>query len=419
MKSKYSIILLLFIVILTGLFSSCGKDRWELYYPQTRQSLWIDSVMREHYLWRDELMDEDELTSSYFLNSVSFLAKVRNADDKVSYVDTAYSMPKTDPGFELMINQVTDSTYLALVTYIEPNSASAIAGIHRGDWIMAMDGKELTEERIEELAEGGTHTLAIGYHTTIIVQNEYDEEEEQDAVAFSHEVTLPAATSYYPEVMPVVDVINDKVGYILYNDIADDNRQKVATASKLLANSGITDMVLDLRFASTGDLQGLQYLASIMAPSSALGTKMATLQYADTLTSNKSLPFLSASELDNGANLNLQTLYVLTSSYTAGPAEMLINCLKAVMNVVVIGQKTQGITLACESFYDPAKDQLLRLAVSELSDANGNAAYAGSGFTPDYPVNPLSSVEGVQPFGSPLESLFAKALAIINGEVEE
>ena len=89
------------------------------------------------------------------------------------------------------------------------------------------------------------------------------------------------------------------------------------------------------------------------------------------------------------------------------------------MNVVVIGQKTQGITLACESFYDPAKDQLLRLAVSELSDANGNAAYAGSGFTPNYPVNPLSSVEGVQPFGSPLESLFAKALAIINGEVEE
>ena len=419
MKSKYSVILLLFIVTLTGLFASCGKDRWELYYPQTRQSLWIDSVMREHYLWRDVLLDEDELTSSYFLNSVSFLAKVRNANDKVSYVDTAYSVPRTDPGFELAINEVTDSTYLALVTYIEPNSASAIAGLQRGDWIMAMDGKELTEESIEELAEGGTHTLAIGSHTTIIFQNEYDEEEEQDVVVFSHEVTLPAATGYFSEVMPVVDVINDKVGYMLYNDIAGDNRQKVATASNMLANSGITDMVLDLRYASTGDLEGLQYLASIMAPSSALGTKMATLQYADSLISNNSLPFLSASELDNGANLNLQTLYVLTSLSTAGPAEMLINCLKEVMNVVVIGQRTNGINLACESFYDPAKDQLLRLATCFVSGANGEASYADTGFTPDYPINPLSSVEGIQPFGSPLENLFAKALAIINGEVGE
>ena len=53
MKSKYSVILLFFIVSLTGIFASCGKDRWELYYPQTRHSIWIDSVMRENYLWND------------------------------------------------------------------------------------------------------------------------------------------------------------------------------------------------------------------------------------------------------------------------------------------------------------------------------------------------------------------------------
>ena len=88
MKSKYSVIIVVSIALLTGLFASCGKDRWELYYPMTRQSIWIDSVMRENYLWNDELSDEDELTSSYFLNAVSFLAKVKNTNDKMSYVDT-------------------------------------------------------------------------------------------------------------------------------------------------------------------------------------------------------------------------------------------------------------------------------------------------------------------------------------------
>lgn len=412
MKSKYSVILLFFIVSLTGIFASCGKDRWELYYPQTRHSIWIDSVMRENYLWNDELLDEDDLTSSYFLQSINFLAKVRSADDKVSYVDTACSVPIMNPGFELALNQITDSSYIALVTYVEPRSSAATAGIQRGEWIIAMDGNELTSTILEELVKGESHILSIGSHMTIITE----EEEEQDVVVYNRDVELPASTGFFLDALPVVNVVNDHVGYMLYNDIADENRQKVAAASHSLANSGITDMVLDLRFAATGDLQGLQYLASIMAPASALGTKMATTQYAESRQAENSMLFLSANELSDGVNLNLETLYVLTSSETAGPAEMLINCLKTVMNVVIIGQRTKGITLACESFRDYTSDQLLRLAVCELSDANGEASYAGSGFTPDYSADSLSPVEGIQPFGSPQENLFAIALELIENE---
>ena len=80
---------MIFIIVLTSLFTSCGKVGWEEYYPVTRHSLWIDSVMRANYLWNEEMLDEDELTSAYFLNSVAFLAKARYSGDKVSYMDTA------------------------------------------------------------------------------------------------------------------------------------------------------------------------------------------------------------------------------------------------------------------------------------------------------------------------------------------
>lgn len=369
--------------------------------------------MRENYLWNDELTEEDDLASVYFKNSVAFLAGMKYTDDKVSYVDTAYSEPLSDYGFELATTQISDTAYMALLTYIEPASVAAKAGLLRGEWIMEVDGGLITSARLALLADGEAHELMIGHYTTYIIEED-GEEVEQGVVVFDRNVSLPAASSYAANDLPVVSVVDGLVGYMLYNDIAEANNDLVASASKSLSASGITNLVLDLRYAFSGDVSGLQYLASIVAPSNALGNKLATVQYAESRHADTSLPFLTASELDNGVNLNLSKLYVLTSSTTAGPAEMLINCLDAVMDVVVIGQKTQGIGVACESFYDPVSDQLLHLAACHVADANGEADYVGTGITPDVVADPFSPIEGILPFGSPSENLLSKALTLIN-----
>ena len=413
MKSKYSVILLLLIVAVTSLFSACGKDRWEEYYPVTRHSLWIDSVMRVNYLWNDELADEDDLTSSYFLNSVAFLSKVKYSADQVSYVDTAYSSPITDYGYELISTQINDSAYMALITYTEPTSVSANAGLQRGEWIMKIDGEYITSARWSLLSDGDAHELMIGHYITINTNEGDADEEEQGAVIYDRMVNLPSAKGYYHDELPILSIINDHVGYMLYTNIAEKNQHQIAAASKTLSAGGITDMILDLRYAATGDVKGFQYLASILAPSTTLGGRLATVVFAESRHMDTSLPFLTASELENGVNLNLNTLYVLTSSSTIGPAEMLINCLKTVMDVVVVGEKTAGIGIACEPFYDPVSDQLLHLAACHVSDANDNADYVDTGITPDYIVDQYSPFEGILPLGNPQENLLAKALELI------
>ena len=415
MKAKYSIIILVSIILLTSLFSSCGKDRWEEYYPFTRHSLWIDSVMRENYLWNDELQDEDELTSSYFLNSAAFLSKVRYSDDKVSYIDTACSQPIISYGYQLATTQVNDTALMAVITYIEPFSVAATAGLQRGEWIMAVDDEIITKKTQNWLTDGEAHKLMIGHSTTIVIDDENsDEEVEQSIVIFDRIVNIPVALGYFPNDLPIVSVLDNRVGYMLYNDIAEANQQEVASATQSLSAGDITNLVLDLRYATTGDVKGLQYLASILVPSSALGNQFASVEYAESRHMDTSLPFLTANELENGVNLNLNKLYVLTSSATAGPAEMLINCLKEVMDVVVIGQQTQGIEVACESFIDPANDQILHLAACHVSDVNKKVDYIDTGIEPDYIVNPLSPIEGILPLGSPQENLLARALEIIN-----
>lgn len=414
MKSKYCVIIPLIIMVVSSFFSACGKDRWEEYYPITRHNLWIDSIMRVNYLWNDELADEDDLTSSYFLNSVSFLEKNKYGYDQVSYVDTAYSAPITDYGYELSTNQINDSAYMALITYIEPTSVSANVGLQRGEWIMKIDGEFITSPRLSLLSDGDAHELMIGHYITInLTEGDSEEGEGEGVIIYNRMVNLPAAKGYYHNDLPVVSIINGHVGYMLYTDIAAKNQQQVATASNTLSADGITDMVLDLRYTATGDVSGFQYLASVLAPYSALGSKLATVQYAESRHHDSSLSFLTTSELENGTNLNLGTLYILTSSFTSGPAEILINCLQSVMNVVVIGQKTKGIGVACESFLDPVNDQLLRLAACHITDINGNADYVDTGITPDYIVDQFSPIEGILPFGNPQENLLAKALELI------
>lgn len=414
MKSKYCVIIPLIIMVVSSFFSACGKDRWEEYYPITRHNLWIDSIMRVNYLWNDELADEDDLTSSYFLNSVSFLEKNKYGYDQVSYVDTAYSAPITDYGYELSTNQINDSAYMALITYIEPTSVSANVGLQRGEWIMKIDGEFITSPRLSLLSDGDAHELMIGHYITInLTEGDSEEGEGEGVIIYNRMVNLPAAKGYYHNDLPVVSIINGHVGYMLYTDIAAKNQQQVATASNTLSADGITDMVLDLRYTATGDVSGFQYLASVLAPYSALGSKLATVQYAESRHHDSSLSFLTTSELENGTNLNLGTLYILTSSFTSGPAEILINCLQSVMDVVVIGQKTKGIGVACESFLDPVNDQLLRLAACHITDINGNADYVDTGITPDYIVDQFSPIEGILPFGNPQENLLAKALELI------
>ncbi|MBO7602127.1 MAG: peptidase S41 [Bacteroidaceae bacterium] len=414
MKSKYCVIIPLIIMVVSSFFSACGKDRWEEYYPITLHNLWIESIMRVNYLWNDELADEDDLTSSYFLNSVSFLEKNKYGYDQVSYVDTAYSAPITDYGYELSTNQINDSAYMALITYIEPTSVSANVGLQRGEWIMKIDGEFITSPRLSLLSDGDAHELMIGHYITInLTEGDSEEGEGEGVIIYNRMVNLPAAKGYYHNDLPVVSIINGHVGYMLYTDIAAKNQQQVATASNTLSVDGITDMVLDLRYTATGDVSGFQYLASVLAPYSALGSKLATVQYAESRHHDSSLSFLTTSELENGTNLNLGTLYILTSSFTSGPAEILINCLQSVMNVVVIGQKTKGIGVACESFLDPVNDQLLRLAACHITDINGNADYVDTGITPDYIVDQFSPIEGILPFGNPQENLLAKALELI------
>lgn len=52
---------------------SCGVDRWPEYYPETGRDIWIDSVMRQEYLWYRDM--PSPAAPDYFQKPEAFLKK--------------------------------------------------------------------------------------------------------------------------------------------------------------------------------------------------------------------------------------------------------------------------------------------------------------------------------------------------------
>lgn len=416
MKRKQILLLpLCTLLALSGLFS-CGVDRWPEYYPLTGRDLWIDSVMREDYLWYDEIPAFDDL--NYFQSPQEFLNQIKSDKDEFSTVDTLSTVPVPSYGFDYSLSQApdNDTAYYAQVTYVIPDSPASEAGLERGDWIMMVDNDYITKKNEDVLKEGGSKDIVIGKYT--LQPAGEGEEEATGTVTKDRDAVLPAAQAVNDVVIPVNKILDGGVGYIVYNSFLPSADAEVAAFSKLCAESGVKDLVLDLRYNAGGEMECVRLWAAALVPSADLGATLATLTFNQKQSArNGDITIdLDLLQAQGGSNLNLSTVYILTGEATAGAPEMLINCLKPYMNVVLIGETTQGEYLATAGFLNTTLGVLLRPVVCEVYNAQGGADYT-AGFLPQYTVNGLADPARVLPLGDPDEALLSTALGVINGTI--
>lgn len=436
------------LLVLTSLFS-CGEDRWKEYYPLTGRDLWMDSLMREVYLWYEDIPASKGL--NYFQGPEAFLKSILSKNDKgFSTVDTIMDTPLPSYGFDYTLYKIatSDTTYNALVSYVAKNSPAEEAGLERGSWIMLVDGDSITKKTEERLTDGGARTLHIGKY--VIVKDENNEDTEGDTetedgdsedaeddeddkgvgvIQEIGDVTLPAVRPVTESPVYVNGVIalegtDYKIAYLAYNSFtagtAESNEKynnELRTFSQQCKQLNINNFILDLRYNPGGEMECVQLLADILVPADRLESPFAFLQYNDKQSSKNRDLILDSQLLQGGANLNLPKVYIITSGTTAGAAEMLINCLKPYMTIVLIGQITKGEYVATETFINPKYPWALRPVVCEVFNSNGEANYS-TGFKPDISINETSYLQYYLPLGDPNEILLNTALGVIAGAIE-
>lgn len=428
MKARNTLILILGALILPLYFTSCGEDRWKAYAEQTETDRWIDDTMRVWYYWLDEMPSSNKV--NYFQPPFTFFASLRSKSDRFSTIDSLVSttatrsIPYTDYsyGFQFTTNRVedNDTALYAHVLYVASGSPAAAIDLERGDWIMEMNGEPITEKNYKKLYGSGSMELTVGY---------YDAEDDT-ILAYDKPRQIAAARSiddnpvYYKNVY-----VNGskRVGYLVYNhfsagptDNSNAYNNDLRNAFQYFASQQVNEFILDLRYNNGGLLSCAELLCAMLAPSAALGEELGFLEFNRRTKPQIQSFYLNPDLIQGGANLNLSTLYVLTSSQTASASEMVINCLSPFMDVVLIGGTTVGKNVGSLTFANPELMITMSPIVCKIYNSEEKSNYE-AGFKPKYPeftVSESSNMARFLPFGDPDEMMLGTALGVIDGSIK-
>jgi C-terminal processing protease CtpA/Prc len=218
----------------------------------------------------------------------------------------------------------------------------------------------------------------------------------------------------------VLTVDGQKLGYLAYTQFIDDFTDSLEYALNDFQIAGINDLVLDLRYNPGGVITNARDLSSMIGPWQVVNDNSIFAKYIwnDLLTdyyvekegvnsANLVLKFKA-----QGINLDFHRIYVLVSSNTASASELIVNCLRPYMEVVLIGpESTHGKYTASITLSELNKHNwAIQPIVLKTANANGTTDYR-DGFTPDYIVsdNLYASL------GDPEEDMLGKAIELITG----
>lgn len=384
---------------------------------------WIYTVMRDYYYWNEAIVSPIATTTS----PEDYFYSLLDQDDQFSFITDdydglmmefsgVYQTMGYSPSFGLLPS--SDQVFV-VVEYVYPDSPADRAGLQRGDVILEIDGQSLDTENYFELYAQEQYTATLGAYDggAITITNEQ--------VALSAEV-IQADPVLYTEIKTNID---SKVGYLVYTEfISGDSRQWLTSLGEALSGfqqESITDLIVDLRYNPGGEIDAAQFLASALAPASAVANEevLVRYEYNDELT--RAIRFTEGEDSENlistlsgnGYNLNLNRVIFLTAQGTASASELLINGLEPYMEVITVGEPTVGKfygSWVIPDLEEPARHNwAVAPVVLKYANSLGETDFI-DGLAPDYPVE--DNLLAAYPFGDENDPILAQALAVISAD---
>ena len=230
---------------------------------------------------------------------------------------------------------------------------------------------------------------------------------------------------------PSVDTTpNKKIGYLMYNQFVADSGNDLNQVFQEFKSQEIVDLILDLRYNGGGSIQNCVELSSMITgqfknqifAKENWNTKIEPLiinQYGKEKIINRFVSFLSDGQVINSLELN--RVFVITTSETASASELLINGLAPYIEVIHVGEQTVGKNVGSITVYDyidteqtinPNHNYAMQPIVFKIENSEGFVDYS-SGLEPNYLIK--ESLENMGILGNEEEPMLKIVLGIING----
>ncbi len=431
--------------------SSCKKDPKATPAPVTppvvttgtRAELTKDSIFlyaKETYYWNDQFPTYDVFkprsyaSNQAVLDAIIKLPGTGKPVDKYSFLDDGTVSDELggvsgDYGFSVFYNG--SGTGDLRIKYVSPNSPAAAKGLKRGYRITKLNGRTDLNASSEATITFVSNAIFGSANSVSITVEKPGGSTEDVVVTRANYATTPIFHT------SVFTVGSKKVGYIVFNSFTTNSRDALTTKIAEFATAGATELVVDLRYNGGGSVSTSDLFANLLAPATSNGSLMYTTFWTKTMQDGKAnilsnqplldengklrpftggvngvyatyadIDYKPAGNRENFAKVgtaNFSRVYFLVLSGTASASELLINNLKPVMDVKVIGRTTYGKPVG---FFAITIDKL-DLYVPQFETKNSlNVGGYYSGMTPDFSV----ADDVTKDFGDRTEGMLATAL---------
>lgn len=415
------------------MLAACGEDRTYEYEEKTQYNRWMLDVMRDQYLWDDAIKDYEPAWRDYFQTPSAFMSSIANLGDGDSWSYVTVDTVETDihergyfnhlDSYGMDFVLVSDPTGMttrsvARVLTVYPDSPADEAGLKRNDFICSFDSYRLSSKNVTRLQKGGERKLEVRH----VQRDPYE-----GSLFWADTTTVTLGASRYVEDVAfplhyVIGADGKKVGYIMCNRLLSGPaeqgegsdmlkyRKALDDAMASMRASSVSEIVIDLRLCNDGDLDMVQRMGSYLYSNSASGATMLTTRWNDAHSANnRTIPYDASV-----ASLGVEKIGVITSGYTRGAAEWLVQALIHDMgkdNVVVVGAASAGQNVMTA---EVGHDYYIRLCpvVAYVCVADGSHDYGK--LTSDAQVNEQEYVD-LGEYGTMDEILFYTAVELMHG----
>ena len=303
-----------------------------------------DEYISVYYYWNAQVRDRNKsiLTNEYDI--YQYFDALLYAQDRWSWMTDREYYVSSETGvvsgtYGASLSQPIEyyGDYSVRVRYVFPDSPFYLAGVRRGWALTHIGGVEvMTLIRYDRFNDAyGTSPQTFTF---------------SDLEGVSHTFDLTAATSlnthsslmvktFGPEDFPG---LNEKVGYFNYLAFKANFLSDITESMEYLASQDVHTLILDLRYNGGGDSRASQLLVDCLAPAFADGQVYVRRVHNEELSSHNMEARVGESEPSLVRRLDLQRLYVIVGAGSASASEMVINGLRPMMDVRMVGDTTYG-----------------------------------------------------------------------------
>jgi len=297
-------------------------------------------VMTDIYYW---YKDVPQNINAYPIKTISaYFDTLLVPIDRWSWMMTGQEYLNSEAGiletYGISLSQPIDyyNDYSVRVRFVYPDSPMSDNDVKRGYELTLLNGTP-----VNTLISNGTFNSVYSQKSNSFTFKKHDGQS-YTFTATARIVNTRSAlkTSVYgPADYPSLPY---NVGYFNYLSFKAGMLDDINDAMKIFKETGIKELILDLRYNGGGDGRATSLLANYLAPASANNKLLAQREHNDRYSSWDSDETTKTIIERIAGSLDLDRLFILTTKGSASASEVILNGLDPLMNVVQVGSTSYG-----------------------------------------------------------------------------